>query len=393
MFLSEYNRVEPLELERADDYLSSLLNIQMADTGMCDLMYTNQFFDEAVQLIVNSIRLFQLGYFDTAFYSLRQSLEISIGIIYISEDKKRLGQWNHLRDGFETGRMLDWLKKEEPYFRDMRNKLKGYFDKIGKTKGRINKYVHKQGFQSFYLHNREFALERQKKWVKSVTREFETALKDCIGAVAMYRLAIDAMPAVLMDEDIMMRSRDFITAPYSESFVERYIGKDVMDAYKQTERYIEIYNELSKWERQNPAVFNIIHWQYVERESISEIMNQIELLSAYDRLAVAIFIDSIKVSRVFIAGIHEYTSDVKIANRGTVLGSKYYDELFGEEEWNLAQKHGYLSRVKVNGEYTILEHVDRLDETEQKSIKILGDIFNTMFQQMEVHWTKVASSM
>ena len=60
-----------------------------------------------------------------------------------------------------------------------------------------------------------------------------------IGAVAMYRLAIDPLPVILMDEDMIMRSGDFVTEPYSEEFVDKYIGLKNIELYKQTDIYQE----------------------------------------------------------------------------------------------------------------------------------------------------------
>ena len=71
--------------------------------------------------------------------------------------------------------------------------------------------------------------------------DFEYYLKLCIGAVAIYRLAIDALPVVLMDEDIRLRTGDLITEPYSQEFVDTYIGSENIEAFKTTEIYNNFY--------------------------------------------------------------------------------------------------------------------------------------------------------
>lgn len=355
----------------------------MADTGRLDAMYTNGFFDEATQVIANAIRLFQLGYFDCAFYSLRQSLELSIGVVYINAEPKRLKDWNQLEDGFEMGKMLNELKKNETYFKDIRDKMNPYFERLRMRQQQINKYVHKQGYQSFYLKNRSFDSERREKWIVRVTKDFELALKDCIGAVAMYRLAIDAMPAVLMDEDIMMRSGDFMTMPFSDSFIRKYVGEDIFTTYKQTKRYKELYESLSCWEKQCPAVFDLIHWQHVDRECMNDYISQAHLLSVYDKLAVSIFAISKKISRIFVTCFIEYSSDVQTCNSKTVLGAKYYDELFAERMRNLPNGDMFLSRVLVNNEYTVLEHTEELDENEWCSIETIGKTFGNSIRETE----------
>ena len=39
------------------------------------------------------------------------------------------------------------------------------------------------------------------------------------------RLAIDAFPVLLMDKNILYRCFDSLTEPYSEEFVNEYIGE------------------------------------------------------------------------------------------------------------------------------------------------------------------------
>ena len=84
--------VKPIEFTNAEDYIFDISNISEADTGFIHALESNLFFKEASQLLVNAIKLFQLGYFDCALYSLRQSLEISIGSIYLTENPTKKKQ-------------------------------------------------------------------------------------------------------------------------------------------------------------------------------------------------------------------------------------------------------------------------------------------------------------
>ena len=56
-------------------------------------------------------------------------------------------------------------------------------------------------------------------------------MKTAIGAVGVYRLAIDPLPVLLMDEDVRLRTGDLITEPYSQEFVDNYIGQDTIELY------------------------------------------------------------------------------------------------------------------------------------------------------------------
>lgn len=83
-------KVRKFVLPNASDYLWDIENITWAQTGLIDAWEANRFFDEASQMIANSIFLFQKGFFDTAFYSLRQSIEISLGTLYLTANPEKM---------------------------------------------------------------------------------------------------------------------------------------------------------------------------------------------------------------------------------------------------------------------------------------------------------------
>lgn len=299
--------IKPLELPNVEKFVSDINNISFATTGFVHAWESNLFFDEACQLIINAIKLFQLGYFDCAFYSLRQSIETSIGIIYLTANPNKEDEWKTLLSGFESGKMTDWLKNNEPTFMDIREKMHGFFDNVWNVQKRMNKYIHKQGYASFYQVTRNPFLVQQKGTSESqIIMDFEYYLKLCIGAVAIYRLAIDALPVVLMDGDIRLRTRDFITEPYSQEFVDTYIGSENIEAFKTTEIYKDFYESLHRNEKQNEAVYDLIHFQYYNREKMDDYVTQLHLCSFTDRIAMCLYTISVKISHVFVDGIHWY---------------------------------------------------------------------------------------
>ena len=204
-------KVRKFALPNATKYIWDIDNITWAETGLIDAFGTNRFFDEASQMIANSIYLFQEGFFDAAFYSLRQSIEISIGTLYLTANPEKLEKWKALEPGFESGKMVCFLKNNEPVFKDIRTKLPTFFKNLRTIQKKTNKYVHKQGFSSFYTtQSYSWSDHRENKIYSKIISDFEETVKAAIGAVAMYRLAIDPLPIILMDEELMMRSADFI---------------------------------------------------------------------------------------------------------------------------------------------------------------------------------------
>lgn len=363
-------------------------NITWAGTGLIEAFGTNRFFDEASQMIANSIYLFQKGFFDAAFYSLRQSIEISIGTLYLTANPEKLEKWKALEPGFESGKMICFLQTHEPVFKEVRTKLSTFFENIRIIQKKTNKYVHKQGFSSFYTtQSYSWSDHREDKIYLKIISDFEETLKAAIGAVAMYRLTIDPLPIILMDEELMMRSADFITQPYSEDFVAKYIGLKNIEIYKQTNLYQCYRESIMTHDKQNEPVYDIIHFQIIDRNKFDDIIKQIHLLSYTDRLAVVIMMASTKIPQIYIDGCFHYTSDVKAKHSDIVIGDSYYKEFFYNDEstcYNIPFKHGsFISRIKVKNNYSYIESNVPLDNMEVMTLKYIEKTFNEEYIKQE----------
>lgn len=75
-----------------------------------------QFVMEAAQELVNAMELFELGYFDCAYYSLRSAVDISTTIVFLSdmpeEDReKHFSAWKATEDFPKQGEMIKQLSK------------------------------------------------------------------------------------------------------------------------------------------------------------------------------------------------------------------------------------------------------------------------------------------
>ena len=57
------------------DRLLGTLRALIPTTGNINEMFCNMFFSESVELLKHAFFLYEEGYFDCAFYSLRQSIE------------------------------------------------------------------------------------------------------------------------------------------------------------------------------------------------------------------------------------------------------------------------------------------------------------------------------
>lgn len=380
---SSLYEVAPIDFPQGEGYISDIEMITMSITGILEAQVSNMTLNESCMMLINAIKVFEMGFFDCAFYSLRQTIELSIGGIYLYSDKKRLHDWNKGERGVEKGRMTQLLKNNDATFSDVIEKLQFYFDDLQKAESKINKYVHKQGVSTFYTYYGHTPNYYQKHKAKLI-RDFDTFLKDCIGAVAVYRLIVDPLPLLLTDQNIAMRTPDTITAPFGQSFINKYINERVVEAYKQTAIYQGYYEELSAREKQNEAVYDLIHWQLIDRNSANEYEEQAHLLSVHDKLALIIAFASQKVSNCYLMdGFLLYFTEVKsLRNNSLTLGNSYFQKFFPDERnFNLPFDNVFISRCSAFGETHYFEHNEPLVEQEIALIKQFASELNIKYEE------------
>lgn len=377
--------VRPIHLPDSEEYLYDLENISMATVGIVDSFESNRFFDEACQMIANSIQMFQLGYFDAAFYSLRQSIETSVGTLYLTANPDKMQAWNKLEPGFESGKMANYLRANEPAFMDMVSKMQPFFDRVRRVQQDSNKYVHKQGYKTFYVTKRiSYSDDRLKKVYNRILHDFVQILKTAIGAVAVYRLAIDPLPVLLMDDDIRQRTGDLLTEPYSQDFVDKYIGQDVIDSYKQTYLFLSHKEFFLQKEKQNDAIYMLIHYQIIDRKYVEQLQDQLHLLSLHD-IALVFAMMSPNISRIFIDGVFSYTTNTQPKNSSITIGESYYAKIFeNQPDYNVTFNDGaFMSRFKVGDEFSYVESNERLSDDEISGLCIVSEMLNDAFRKYE----------
>jgi len=356
---SSFYQVAPIDFPQGENYISDIEFLTMSSNGIIDAQIANMTLNESCMMLINAIKVFQMGFFDCAFYSLRQTIELSLSGIYLSSDKNKIKSWNNWEKGFEKATMIQELKKEDPDYKNIKEELSFYFKELRETQLEIDKYVHKQGFTTFYTYHGRTA-DYHTKHIRKLQCDFERYLKECIGAVAIYRLVIDPLPLLLMDEDIEMRTPDFITEPFGARFIENYIPEDVVKAYKQTEIYKGYYDDLSKREKQNDAVYALIHWSSINREKLEDYSNQAHLLSFHDKLALIITILSPKVTNCYLMNgcLWYHTENESQRGRFSItFGNDYFQQFFHDDSnYNSPFENAFISKCFAFGETHYLEH-------------------------------------
>ena len=148
--------IRTVKLSNKEQYYSDLMNIENSWSGRIDANLCNTFIMEAEQQLVNAIELFEMGYFDCAYYSLRSAVEVSTTMVYLSdlpeaEREKQLEAWKATLDFPMETQMIRQLAKSGAVFADMLNKMADFFSGAKSLNAELNKFVHKQGLQHFYM--------------------------------------------------------------------------------------------------------------------------------------------------------------------------------------------------------------------------------------------------
>lgn len=160
---------------------------QLADSvsGLVSTPSFNQFLLESCQLLANSLNLIHQGYFDAAFYSVRQAGEvILIGTLFSnleeSERKAKYKKWVSLDRFPSFSELFKMLRSKDIEYRDLLEQMPEIDELISKLNKMANKYIHKQGHESFYTKPYEDVPESAKHIREDFTDYFTTTVKVCV---------------------------------------------------------------------------------------------------------------------------------------------------------------------------------------------------------------------
>lgn len=150
---------------------------QLADSvsGLVSTPSFNQFLLESCQLLANSLDLIHHGYFDAAFYSVRQAGEIIlVGTLFSnleeSERKAKYEKWVSLDRFPSFSELSKMLRSKDIEYRDLLEQMPEIDELISKLNNRANKYIHKiKGRTSIFTN------KATNPFIPSLTRWFPKA--------------------------------------------------------------------------------------------------------------------------------------------------------------------------------------------------------------------------
>ena len=368
-----HQNIRPLKLKNKDKFYSDLINIEHSWSGRMDTNVGNTFIMEAEQQLINAIELFEAGYFDCAYYSLRSAIDVSTTMVFLSdlsddEREKYLIDWKQVKPFPLRNVMLKKLTKDGNIFVDMFEKMPIFFNKAKELSEKLNKYVHKQGLRHFYV-SRNHPIHGKTPQDKFINN-FETHLKECIGVVAVMRLAIDPFPILLMDEEILYMCFDSMTEPYTVDFVNEHIGTEIIEEYKSTDFYSTTRHAFENEEKKNEAIFSIVKHQYINTQKFNDIFQQFHLLTIHDAISTLIVYICPKATKIYTCdGLMPYFTDRK-TNRTKMSWDSRDFQKFQTAQDKINQKYDevFISIFNFKDECYYVEHNELLENDDVANI-------------------------
>ena len=275
--------LKPIKIENKEYYYSLIYEISESLTSgiIVDLFHSNRInmiITEAGQSLANSIKLYELGYFDDAYYSMRSAIELATIMLDVGDNEYE--KMVHNMNLFSTkeyrnfrASTLRYLKDNGIEFKNVSEKMPNFVNEINDTCKKVNNFVHKIGFDNFYDIRNYYGDNFHKKQLEY----FENNLISSIRIVAIMRLVIDPFPLLLADEEIYYRSPNILTCPFNEKLLEVIGDKSIVE-FKNTELYKSYEKELMKHEKRNQEVNEVVMANYIDLNNLENIYSQKHLL-------------------------------------------------------------------------------------------------------------------
>lgn len=362
------------------DQLIEYLRILFPMTGIGDKLFCNSFMTESVELLKHSIFLYEDGYFDCAFYSVRQSVENMNNMLFLSESEDELARWKAKEKFPSDNQIKSKLQQINKAYSETKTAIPEVFESYDELLKKANKYIHKQGFDTFYIQPWQ-----QEKLISKRTKLFIDFLKQSVGLVMIMNIVLDPLSLALSDSDVDAHIPfDPMTEHIPLKIFDEIFCDDVIERIKQTDFYKEFVDFFLEKEEMNNAIYEIVRFQHYNIEALSDIEKQIHLLNIWQLLCFYILKSGIKVSHFYFQdNILGYSTSIEPSHHLREYRSNQFDKYTtGDGEKNIEWNRMYISVYKVFDTYLILQHNERLPKSALSVIQEIIDDNNLRYDKL-----------
>ena len=137
-------------LPEHDELLGTLRSL-IPTTGNINELFCNNFLAESVELLKHAFFLYEEGYFDCAFYSVRQSIENINNMLFSTLDSGNYKLWRD-KARFPSDKMVkEQLNQKNDGYNEIKTAIPDFFCKIRRF-AKASKQVYTQTGLRYILH-------------------------------------------------------------------------------------------------------------------------------------------------------------------------------------------------------------------------------------------------
>ena len=278
------------------DRLLGALRALIPTTGNLNEMFCNMFFSESVELLKHAFFLYEDGYFDCAFYSLRQSIENINNMLLSAADSEKYELWKAKGRFPSDKNVKDLLNQKNEAYNEIKSVIPEFFEKYDELLKKSNKYIHKQGFDTFYTY--KYSLSNRD--IEERNKLFVSFLKHGIGMMLIMNIALDPLSLALSDFEVDSHiAFEPMTEPIPLYVFEEYLSIDIIEKIKTTQHYTSLKEYFLGLEKLNEATYGVIRYDYFDVEKLDEIEQQIKQLDLSQALMFCILKSGIKATHFY----------------------------------------------------------------------------------------------
>lgn len=373
------------ELPQHNELLDTLHNLEAMTIGRSDRIFCNSFINEAIRLLINAIFLYEDGYFDCAFCSVRQAAETCNNMLYIAnKGTSALKQWDEKNYFPMNSKLISQLSQIDIFYAQIKESIPEFFDTYEKATAKSNKIIHKQGFDTFYLPHQNpmcgIKIDTEKE--KQLFSEFVT---NTICLVIILYIVVDPISLILSDEELTMHFNfDPMSEPADIIFLRTHLSSDIDSKIKSTVYFKEFSQQFLEKEKMLPATFDVVRYRAFDLTHLKDIKSQEHLLSFYEKLILALLSSGIQVSHIypdcFILG---YTTSIPSNYQPTKWSSSDYERYRSSSSaYNIPYHTIFRSVIKGPEENLLLEHNIPFATDDIEKIKDIFDEYNEVYGRL-----------
>ena len=183
-------------------------------------------------------------------------------MLYVSNNDAEFAKWK-AKERFPTDNQIkSQLKEIDNAYSELKTIIPDVFEKYEGFLKKSNKYIHKQGFDTFYtqlLYKESVSDER--------TTLFEDLLKNAIVLLLIMNIILDPLSLALSDPDIDAHiSFESMTEPIPVGVLKDLMGESVVDRIKTANFYKDFSSYFLTQDKMNDTTYNVVRYQYFDNE-------------------------------------------------------------------------------------------------------------------------------